>query len=191
MIFCILLLSIVTSPFTFLVLSVWILSLFLLISPANLNENLALIQEEFYSGRIFLVVGFSSSLAEIYHAIPFWPTELLLKSQLIALREFPHLFFCCFSLVAFNTLLFAIYSESCVSLWVDSVWDSLLSGLGCVFSFPGYGRFAAIMSSSMFSVPPSVLSLWDPCTMNISVLDVVAEVSYTVLVSFLFPVQHR
>lgn len=47
------------------------------------------------------------------------------------------------------------------------------------------------MSSSMFSVPPSLLFLWDPCTMNISVLDIVAEVSYTVLVSFLFPVQHR
>ena len=76
MIFCILLLSIVTSPFTFLVLSIWILSLFLLISPAILNENLALIQEEFYSGRIFLVVGFSSSLAEI-----------LKKEEILALKN--------------------------------------------------------------------------------------------------------
>ena len=83
------------------------LSFFLLISPANLNESLALIQVEFYSGRIFLVVGFSLSLAEIYHAIPFWPTELLLKSQWIALWEFPSMLFVVFqNLVAFNTLFF-------------------------------------------------------------------------------------
>ena len=75
-----------------------------MISPANLNENLALIQEEFYSGRIFLVVGFSLSLAEIYHAIPFQPTEFLLKRQLIALREFPRMFF-----VVFPLLLLILY----------------------------------------------------------------------------------
>ena len=74
------------------------LSFFLLISPANLNESLALIQVEFYSGRIFLVVGFSLSLAEIYHAIPFWPTEFLLKSQWIALWEFPSMLFVVFPL---------------------------------------------------------------------------------------------
>ena len=114
------------------------LSFFLLISPANLNESLALIQVEFYSGRIFLVVGFSLSLAEIDHAIPFWPTEFLLKSQWIALWELPSMLFVVFPLwLLIHYFFFAFYSESCVSLWVNSVWDSVLSGCGCLFSFPG------------------------------------------------------
>ena len=45
----------------------------------------------------------------------------------------PSYVICCFSLVAFNTLFFAIDSESCVSLCVNSVWDSFLLDLAVCF----------------------------------------------------------
>ena len=38
-------------------------------------------------GRVFLVVGYSFSLLQLYHAIPFWPAKFLLKNQLITFWE--------------------------------------------------------------------------------------------------------
>ena len=43
----------------------------------------------FLLGRVILVVGFSLSSLLIHPAIPFWPTEILLKNQLIALMGIP------------------------------------------------------------------------------------------------------
>ena len=39
------------------------------------------------------------------------------------------------------------------------------------------GKFSAIRSSNMFSSPFSLFSFWDPYIANISMLDVVLEVS--------------
>ena len=54
-----------------------------LISPSILNEILA--------GYKDLVVDFSLSVLEIYPAIPFWPTEFLLKDQLLNGWSFPYM----------------------------------------------------------------------------------------------------
>ena len=115
------------------------LSFFLLISPANLNESLALIQVEFYSGRIFLVVGFSLSLAEIYHAIPFWPTEFLLKSQWIALWEFPSMLFVVFPLwVLIHYFFFLLFTVSLVFLFGLILFGTrFFLDVDVLFSFPG------------------------------------------------------
>ena len=57
---------------------------------------------------------------------------------------------------------------------------SVLTGLGCLFSFPDYGIFffffLVIISSDKFSAFLSLLLL-GPYNVNISMLDVVPEVS--------------
>ena len=42
-------------------------------------------------------------------------------------------------------------------------------------SFPRLAKFSAMLFSDKFSAPFSLL-FWDPCNVNISVLDVVPEV---------------
>ena len=55
-------------------------------------------------GRVFLVVGSSLSSLQVYHAIPFWLVEFLLRNQLIAWWEFP-----CILFVVFPSLLLIFY----------------------------------------------------------------------------------
>ena len=50
-------------------------------------------------GRVFLDVGSSLSSLGIYHAIPFWLVEFLLRNQLIAWWEFPFMLFVVFPLL--------------------------------------------------------------------------------------------
>ena len=67
------------------------LSIKLLISPSNLNKVLL--------SRLFLVIGSSLSSLWIYHAIPFWLVEFLLRNQLRAWWEFPCMLFVIFPLL--------------------------------------------------------------------------------------------
>ena len=50
-------------------------------------------------GRVCLVVGSSLSSPKLYHAIPFWHGEFLLRNQLIAWWEFPCVLFVFFTLL--------------------------------------------------------------------------------------------
>ena len=82
-------------------------------------------------GRVFWVVGSSLSSLQIYHAIPFWLVEFLLRNQLIAWWEFPCMLFIIFplSLLIFYLSLIFVSLIYCVSWvvfpWVSFAWDSL------------------------------------------------------------------
>lgn len=47
-------------------------------------------------------------------------------------------------------------------------------------SFPRLGKFSPIISPSNFSAPFSLFSSWVPCNVNVNILDVIPEVSYTI-----------
>ena len=135
--------------------------------------------------KVFLVVlGCGFSLLSLYlgWATPYWPTEFLLKSQLIALWEFPGM-----KLVAFPLLLLTFsfyfnfwhfnYSASfCVPLWADPVRDSLASWTHTSISFLRLGKLSAIITLNVFPTPFS-LFFWDPSKVNVCMLDVIPEVS--------------
>ena len=84
--------------------------------------------------------------------------KIFLKSQLIALWEFPCT---CFSLVAFKTLIIVHFRQFNYNgsrwgpLWGHLVWDSLCFLYLDIISFPRLGKFSATISSNMFSAPSS------------------------------------
>ena len=54
-------------------------------------------------------------------------------------------------------------------------------------SFPVFGKFSAIFSSNIFSVPSSLFSFWNPYNVNIDLFKIVTDVSnYPHLFSFFF-----
>ena len=81
---------------------------------------------------------------------------------------------CCFPIAPFNilplSLTFAVLITMylwCSPLLFDPVWNSVLSGPGCLVSLPRLGKFQTVMSSDMLSVslpsPPPRTHFWDPC----------------------------
>ena len=94
-------------------------------------------------GRVFLVVGSSLSSLWIYHAIPFWLVEFLLRNQLIAWWTFACMLFVIFPLLLLTfylCLLFLLVWLLCVlvcsSLGLSCLGLSVLPGLGWLFPFP-------------------------------------------------------
>ena len=92
---------------------------------------------------------------------------------------------CFFSLAAFDILslscIFATLLTPCLGVFLFGL---ILFGTLCAFwtwmsvSFPSFGKFSAIISSNMFSAPfLSLFSFWDSYNANVSMLDVVSEVS--------------
>ena len=149
------------------------LSVRFLISPSYLNEILA-----GYSNlgcRFFSFITLSMSC----HSL--WPEEFLLNNQL--LWESPWILFVAFPLLL---LIFSLYFNFfylnynmcwCGSLWIHLVWihctswtkTFLLSQLKKVFR---YCAFKHVLCPFL-----SVFSFWDLYNANISILDVVSEVS--------------
>ena len=78
-------------------------------------------------GRVFLVVGFFLSSCWIYHAIPYWPAECLLKVSWRCGRCLNPTN-CLFldSLLIFNFCHFNYNVSWCGPLWVHLVWHSVL-----------------------------------------------------------------
>ena len=73
----------------------------------------------------------------------------------------------------------------CVSFWVYSLWVVWASWTWVAISFPMLGKFSSIISSSIFSYHFFFLFFfWDPYNSNVGVLNVVPEVSETVLIYF-------
>ena len=110
----------------------------------------------------------------------------------IKLMGFPLYVICCFSLAAFNMFSLCLSFDSLikyvlwhVSPWIFPVWDSLyfldlinyfLSHIREVFY---YNLFKYFLSPFLF-----LFFFWDPYNSNVGVLNVVPEVSETVLISF-------
>ena len=149
------------------------LSVKLLISPSNQNENVA--RQSILGCRFF-------SFITLNPATLFWPAGFLLKSQLVALWEFP-----CMELVAFPLLMliFTLYFKFLPFqlLCFLVLFGFILFGTLCAswtwmsVYFPRLGMFAAMISSNIFPAFLSFFSFWDPCNANVSMLDVVTEVS--------------
>ena len=112
-------------------------------------------------GRVFLVVCSSLSSLEIYHAIPFWLTEFLLRNQLIEWWDFPCILFVIFPLLLltfFSVLNFCQFDYNvsvCSSLGLSFLGLSVLPGPGWLFPFLYLGSFQ-LLSLQIFS---QVLSL--------------------------------
>ena len=127
-----------------------------------------------------------------YCAIPFGLVEFLLKNQLITL---------CSSLVCclFSPLLLSIFylclflsvwllsALVCSSLHLFSLWLSELCRLGWLFISPCYRSFQ-ILSFRIFSWVLSLFSFWTSYIVNLGLFTVVPEVSYAVLIFFLYSI---
>ena len=106
--------------------------------------------------------------------LPFWPSEFLLKNQLIAFWEFPCIVFifpCCFSYSVFNFCHFDYSVSWCVFPWVYPAWDSLCfldlvdSHIREVFNYYLFKYFLRPFLS--------LSSFWDPYNVNFGALNVV------------------
>ena len=109
-------------------------------------------------GTVIWAAGYCLLSLYVCPAVPSWPEEFLLKDQLLSLWGSPCVFFCCFSLAAFNIyslcLIFVSLINICLgvfhlgfnlfeTLWVSWSWMAI--------SFPILGKFSTIISSSIFS----------------------------------------
>ena len=128
-----------------------------LIFPSDLNKSLA--------GYIFLVVGSSFSSLGTYHAIPFWPVDVLWRNMLITLMGFPLYVICHVSFVVFNNLFLSLIFVSLITVCLDVfLLGFILPGALCAswtwftLSFRMLGEFSAIMSSNICSGPFSLSS---------------------------------
>ena len=117
------------------------LSVKILIFPSNLNESLA--------GSI-PGCGFFPFIT--LNMLPFWPAEFLMKSQPIALWEFPSMLFVVFPwllLILSLSLIFDILITAYFSIFLFGL---ILYGTLCAswtwmsVSFPRLGKFSVIMS---------------------------------------------
>jgi len=115
-------------------------------------------------GRVFLVVGSSLSSLLIFHAIPFWLVEFLLRNQLIAWWTFAYMLFVIFPLLLllfYPSLIFVSLITMCFGVFLLGL---ILLGTLCAswtwltISFPTLGKFPAIISSNIFSGPFSLSS---------------------------------
>ena len=131
----------------------------------------------------FLVVASSLSSLGLYHAIPFWLVEFLLRNQLITLWDFPLMLFflfpCCFWYLTFvfNFCQFDCSVSQCVSPWFTRLVLSVPPGHGWLFLFSCWEGFQ-LLSFQIFSWVLSLfLPFWNPYYENIGVVNVVPEVS--------------
>ena len=114
------------------------------------------------SGRVIFVIDFPLSIVQIYPAIPFWPTEFILKDQLVNVWSFPCMFFVVFPLLLliffflFVCLVFVSLISMCLGL---ILLGFVLYGTLCTswtwltISFSMLGKFSIIISSKIFSYP--------------------------------------
>ena len=137
----------------------------------NLNESLAM--QSILDCNLFLFLFFFLFSPQVYCAIPFWPSEFLLKNQLITLWGFPCILFVAFPLSlllcsSFNFCHFDYQLSQCVPLWVNPAWDSLhFLDLGDCFLFHVRLSFQLScfqISSQALSLPLLLLGpLWCKC----------------------------
>ena len=135
-------------------------------------------------GRVFLVLGSSSSSPQIYFPIPFWCVVFLLRDPTVILMRIPLYMICCFSLAVLNifslNLIFVSLISIClaVSPGVYFVWNSLcflylseyfLSHIWEIFSYNLFKYFLC----PFFSLFP----FRNPCDVNVGTLNVVPDVS--------------
>ena len=105
---------------------------------------------------------------------------------------FPLYVTCCFSLAAFNILSLCLVFVSLISICLGVfLLGFILYGTLCAcwtwltISFSMLGKFSTIISSKIFSYPFFFLFFFgDPYNSNVSVFDIVSEVSDTNLGSF-------
>ena len=115
-----------------------------------------LLRKLIWGYRVFLVVGFSLSSLEIYSATPLWPTEFLLKDQLLTLWGFPCMLLADFSLAAFNIfslcLILVSLINMCLNLFLFGfVLYGTLHFLDLTIFFLTLGKFLIITTSDPFS----------------------------------------
>ena len=125
-----------------------------------------------YSWLLICFCFFLSS-PQVYCAIPFWPSEFLLKNQLITLWGFPCILFVAFplSLLLYSSFKFCHFDyqlSQCVPLSVNPAWDSLhFLDLGDCFLFHVRLSFQLScfqISSQALSLPLLLLGpLWCKC----------------------------
>ena len=103
-----------------------------------------------------LVVHFPLSVLKIYPDISFWPTELLLKDQLLCIY-FPCMYLLLFP-CCFNILSLCLVFVSLISVCLDVfLCEFILYGALCAswmwltISFSMLGKFSNIISSKFFS----------------------------------------
>ena len=120
-------------------------------------------------GRLFLVLGSSSSSPQIHLVTAFWLVEFLLKSQLLSLCGVPLYVICCLPLwllKLFNFyLIFVSFIYMCLTVFLP---EFILYGILCAsstwetISFPILEKFLGIISSNIFSGPFFYLLLLEP-----------------------------
>ena len=103
---------------------------------------------------------------------------------------FPIYVICCFSLAAFNILslclIFVSLSNICLGMFLLGfiMYGTLCTSWSWLtISFPMLEEFSPI-SASKFFLDPSFFFFWDPYNLNVGALDIVPEVSETILNSF-------
>ena len=118
------------------------------------------VKSEWESCWVFLVVVSLLLSLKIYHAIPFWLVEFLLRNQLITWWEFPCMFFVIFPLLLFNILSISLIFLSliimcwCIPPWVYPAWHfSGLLGYVWLFPFPRWGSFQLLRLQICSQVP--------------------------------------
>ena len=173
-------------PLTFVVTLVW--WYWILLNLACLKSFLSLHQFWMKSllGTVILIVGFFP-FSTLYPAIPFWPEEFWLKDQLLSLWDFP-----CMLLVASHLLLLIFFlSVKSLLVWLVCVLVCFSLGLSCmglldlIDYLPFHvGEIFDYNFFETFLIPFLFLFFWDPYNSNVGVLDIVPEVSETVLSSF-------
>lgn len=110
-------------------------------------------------------INYSRLQVPFFPTIPSWPVKLLMRNQLISLIVFP-LYATCFPLVSFKIvclpLTYAILTRICfgVGLFGFIFFGTLHASQNWIsVSFPGLGKFSAVISFNKFSVTFSLLIL--------------------------------
>ena len=109
----------------------------------------------------------------------------------VNLMDIPLYVICCFSITAFNIFSLYLIFDSVINMWLGVFLLAFIlyrtlctSWTWLTISFSILGKFSTIISSNIFSVPFFLFVFWDPYNSNVGVVNVVPEVSETLLKSF-------
>ena len=136
-------------------------------------------------GRVFLVVGFFPFITLNVSWYSLLLCRVSTEKSASSLTEVPFYVTSCFSLAAFNTLslilaILITMSFWCGRFWVDPVWNCLCF-LDLYICFLSQVRevFSHYVFKYVLCLP---FSFWNPYNANVSMLNVVSKVPWTVLI---------
>ena len=123
--------------------------------------------------------------------MPFWPTQFLLKDQLLSLLGFPCMLLVASSLLPFNILSLCLIFVSLISMCLGVfLFGFILYGTLHLLDLTDYFLFhvVGIFNYKLFEnflIPFLFLFFfWDPYSSNVGAFDIVSEISGTILSSF-------